>query len=75
MDSMKNKLRIVEKEKELPSDESIAWENVQMFYMRVKTLDEINIKQLQRAGKQMRSAIFELLNAVKEYDEIRSKTK
>lgn len=56
---------------EILSDEGIAWENVQIYYTRVKTLDEINPKAMKRAGKQMQETLKELLDKIKIYDEIR----
>jgi hypothetical protein len=53
--------------------EEKAWEDVQHAYLRVKTLDEINEKMLQRAGKQMRASVYQLLNAVSLYDHLRGK--
>jgi hypothetical protein len=53
--------------------EDSAWREVQSAFLRVKTLDEINEKALNRAGKQMRASVYQLLNAVSLYDHLRGK--
>ncbi len=70
---MKNKsLHIVDND-DFDKEEQSAWQNVQSAFLRVKTLDEINDKALNRAGKQMRSSIYQLLNAISLYDNLRGK--
>lgn len=70
---MKNKtLHIVDND-DYNEREDLAWREIQSAYLRVKTLDEINEKALQRAGKQMKASVYQLLNAISLYDHLRGK--